>query len=289
MTPSFGLALSWSSLIPMDPTTSPQYLIQFNDGTTKSVPASKMASLIPKPQVLTSNSSHLLPLFLFTSLSLPYNHIQHWLIYFPKSWWCSFHQQTLSSWYSNRRTQFKQWHHPLVWHCHGHPSSQWIQQLPHSTSSNSTMALQNQCRHQKWSPSSQNHKFQHPILPASSLCSFAWAQRLHSNTMGNSTRDISPNHPKGHIASATIPISTRNTSIGVFLSLTSRLLGTTRAPKELSCLATLSQLCKGQVSTLYQRGRPPPRVPPFVTHGPCPHKSGSWYVAAQFLGGEGWH
>ena len=50
--------------IPMDPTTSPQYLIQFNNGTTKLVPASKMASLIPIPQVSTSNSSHLLPLFL---------------------------------------------------------------------------------------------------------------------------------------------------------------------------------------------------------------------------------
>ena len=50
--------------IPMDPATSLQYVILFNDGTTESVPASKMASLIPKPADPTSDSSHLLPPFL---------------------------------------------------------------------------------------------------------------------------------------------------------------------------------------------------------------------------------
>ena len=67
--------------------------------------------------IATIQSWHIL----FTFLSLPYNHIQQWLIYFPKSWWCSFHQQTLSSWYSDRRTQFKQRRHPSG-HCHGHPN-----------------------------------------------------------------------------------------------------------------------------------------------------------------------
>ncbi len=50
--------------IPLDPTTSPHYLVRCNDGTTKSVPASKMPSLIPKPHDTTSDSSHLLPPFL---------------------------------------------------------------------------------------------------------------------------------------------------------------------------------------------------------------------------------
>ena len=50
--------------IPMDPTISPQYLVQFDDGTTKSIPASEMALLIPKPRDSPSNSSHLLPPFL---------------------------------------------------------------------------------------------------------------------------------------------------------------------------------------------------------------------------------
>jgi hypothetical protein len=37
--------------IPMDPTSSPHYLIHFDDGTTKSVPAANMLSLTPKPHV----------------------------------------------------------------------------------------------------------------------------------------------------------------------------------------------------------------------------------------------
>ncbi len=51
-------AILWSGTvmdIRMDTTTSPQYLIHFNNGTTKMGPASKMASLIPKPQVSTPN------------------------------------------------------------------------------------------------------------------------------------------------------------------------------------------------------------------------------------------
>jgi hypothetical protein len=54
--------------IPMDPTLSPQYLIQFNNGTTKSIPASKMASFIPKPRVSPSVISFL-PSFLLTPRS----------------------------------------------------------------------------------------------------------------------------------------------------------------------------------------------------------------------------
>ncbi len=48
----------------MDPTSSPHYLIQYNDGTTKSGPVADMTSLIPKPPVDASYSTHLLPTFL---------------------------------------------------------------------------------------------------------------------------------------------------------------------------------------------------------------------------------
>ena len=70
-------AILWSGTvmdIPMDPTTSPQYVILFDDGTIKSVPASKMASLIPKPAKPTSNSYHLLPPFLQLNSKITYGH-----------------------------------------------------------------------------------------------------------------------------------------------------------------------------------------------------------------------
>ena len=60
--------------IPMDPTISPQYLVQFNDGTTKSIPASKMALLIPKPCNSPSNLSHLLPPFLCLNSKMTFEH-----------------------------------------------------------------------------------------------------------------------------------------------------------------------------------------------------------------------
>jgi hypothetical protein len=60
--------------IPMDPTLSPQFLIQFDNGTTKSTPASKMASFIPKPQALPSDSSHLLPPFIRLNSKITFEH-----------------------------------------------------------------------------------------------------------------------------------------------------------------------------------------------------------------------
>ncbi len=60
--------------IPMDPTISPQYLVQFHDGTTKSIPASKMASPIPKPRGSPSDSSHLLPPFLRLNSKITFEH-----------------------------------------------------------------------------------------------------------------------------------------------------------------------------------------------------------------------
>ena len=60
--------------IPMDPSISPQYLVQFDDGTTKSFPASKMASLIPKPRNSPFDSSHLLPPFLRLNSKITFEH-----------------------------------------------------------------------------------------------------------------------------------------------------------------------------------------------------------------------
>jgi hypothetical protein len=60
--------------IPMDPSISPQYLVQFDDGTTKSFPASKMTSLIPKPCNSPSDSSHLLTPFLCLNSKITFEH-----------------------------------------------------------------------------------------------------------------------------------------------------------------------------------------------------------------------
>ncbi len=50
--------------IPFNSTKSPHYLILLDDGTTCSVSATNMESLIPKPTVDTTSTSHLLPPFL---------------------------------------------------------------------------------------------------------------------------------------------------------------------------------------------------------------------------------
>jgi hypothetical protein len=55
--------------IPLDPMISPHYLVQFNNGTIKLVPASKMLSFTPKPSADPSDSSHLLPPFLLLHLN----------------------------------------------------------------------------------------------------------------------------------------------------------------------------------------------------------------------------
>ncbi len=60
--------------IPLDPMISLHYLIQFDDETTKSVPASEMSSLIPKPSTNPSDSSHLLPPFLHLNSKITYEH-----------------------------------------------------------------------------------------------------------------------------------------------------------------------------------------------------------------------
>jgi hypothetical protein len=58
--------------IPMDPAISPQYLIQFDDGTTTSVPSSTMPFIIPRPPEEPTTSSHLLPPFLQLDSKITY-------------------------------------------------------------------------------------------------------------------------------------------------------------------------------------------------------------------------
>ena len=60
--------------IPLDPNSSPQYLIIFDDGTTQSVPATDMPCLIPKPTTVSPDSTHLLPPFLQPGSKITYEH-----------------------------------------------------------------------------------------------------------------------------------------------------------------------------------------------------------------------
>jgi hypothetical protein len=60
--------------IPLDPTTTPHYLIQFDNSTTSSIAASQMQSLIPKPNIDMLDSSHLLPPFLHLNSKITFEH-----------------------------------------------------------------------------------------------------------------------------------------------------------------------------------------------------------------------
>jgi len=62
--------------IPIDPTSSSQYIILFDDGTTKSISARDMPSFIPKPRTgeSVSDSSLLLPPFLRLNSKITFDH-----------------------------------------------------------------------------------------------------------------------------------------------------------------------------------------------------------------------
>jgi hypothetical protein len=45
--------------IPMDPNQSPHYLVQFDDGTSQSIPSADIPLLIQKPPVDALDSAHL--------------------------------------------------------------------------------------------------------------------------------------------------------------------------------------------------------------------------------------
>ena len=73
--PSSGPSLDGTVMdIPFNPTSSPQYLIIFDDGTTQAVLAVDMPSLIPKPAPVLSDSTHLLPPFLQSGCKITYEH-----------------------------------------------------------------------------------------------------------------------------------------------------------------------------------------------------------------------
>ena len=60
--------------IPFDPTSPPQYLVIFNDGTTRAVLSKDMPSLIPKPVHASPDSSHILPPFLQPGSKITFEH-----------------------------------------------------------------------------------------------------------------------------------------------------------------------------------------------------------------------
>ncbi len=60
--------------IPLEPNSSPQYFIIFDNGTTRSVPATNMPSLIPKPTTVSPDSTHLLSPFLQPGSKITYEH-----------------------------------------------------------------------------------------------------------------------------------------------------------------------------------------------------------------------
>jgi hypothetical protein len=60
--------------IPFDPTSSPQYLIILDDGTSQAVLSKDMPSLIPKPVHASPDSSHILPPFLQPGSKITFEH-----------------------------------------------------------------------------------------------------------------------------------------------------------------------------------------------------------------------
>jgi hypothetical protein len=76
--PSSGQSLAGTVMdIPFDPTSSPQYLIVFDNGTSRAVPSSDMPNLIPKPTEASPGSTHLLPPFLQPGCKITYEHDGH--------------------------------------------------------------------------------------------------------------------------------------------------------------------------------------------------------------------
>jgi len=73
--PSLGRGLVGTMMdIPFYSTSSPQYLIIFDNGTTRAVSAADMPSLIPTPASIVSDSTHLLPPFLQPGCKITYEH-----------------------------------------------------------------------------------------------------------------------------------------------------------------------------------------------------------------------
>ena len=72
---SLGRSLAGTVMdIPFDSTSSPQYLIVFDDGTTRAVPSKDMLLLIPKPVHSEPDSTHILPPFLQPGSKITFEH-----------------------------------------------------------------------------------------------------------------------------------------------------------------------------------------------------------------------
>jgi hypothetical protein len=60
--------------IPINPSSSPQYLIMFDDSTTCSVSSANMPALIPKPMMMLLDATHLLLSFLEVGSKIMFEH-----------------------------------------------------------------------------------------------------------------------------------------------------------------------------------------------------------------------
>jgi hypothetical protein len=72
---------TWSGTVmdtPMDSNQSPHYLVQFDNGTSRSIRFADMPSLIPKPLVNVLDSAHLLPSFLKLNSKITFEHDGHY-------------------------------------------------------------------------------------------------------------------------------------------------------------------------------------------------------------------
>jgi hypothetical protein len=171
---SLGQTLAGTVMnIPLDPVSSPQYLIMFNNGTTRVIPAADMPSLIPKPAVTLSDSSHLLPPFLQPCSKITYKRNDQYrkgfLIQSPNS---TFH----SSYKSHINKMTKDWGAPLH---------------------NLTSTWQDLCIEGVLIPGHQSSFFQQPQAPHNNpaLASFISAVNLKHECPRLLLTGLHPTHP----------------------------------------------------------------------------------------------
>jgi hypothetical protein len=108
--------------IPLDPHKIPHYLIQFDNGMTYLIMTTLMPSLIPKPDIYMTDTSHLLPPFIRLNSKITYKHDKQYrkgyLTQLPNGGYCF-------SYKSHTNKKHPTWSVPLpnltlTWHdlCH---------------------------------------------------------------------------------------------------------------------------------------------------------------------------
>jgi hypothetical protein len=170
--PSSGESLAGTVIdMLLDPTTSPQYFIIFNDGTTRAFVASDMPSLIPKPTTVSSDSTHLLPFFLQPGCKITYEHKGQYHKGFLG------HSQDGTFCFSFKSHINKK-------------SEDWGVPLPNLTS-----ALQDLCLDGILIPGHQSSSFQRPHLPQAASVSHVSAIHLKCKCPRSLLTSLHPTHP----------------------------------------------------------------------------------------------